>query len=231
MSVDLETLANASLPGDLPEREDDTDYRTLSGVAVAGFVAGLLSVLAFLAWSLAVIPFAGILLSCRALASIRRRPDELSGRKLACAGLILSLLFLVGGWAALTIEYLTEVPEGFLRVTYGMLQHADGESEDAIPAAATALEGQKVFLKGYIHPSVQGQAGIKEFVFVRDNGVCCFGTTTPKKTDMVLVKMADGLTVEYSTYLHKLAGTLHVKRVSYGAMGEVIYHLTAEYVR
>ena len=235
MSVDLETRIherqfNEPLPNDSAEQEDYTDYRTLSGVAVAGFVAGLLSLLSFLAWSLAVIPLTGLLLSWRALSSIRRRPDELSGRPLARAGLALSAVCLLGSWTAHTIEYLTEVPDGYERVSYGVLQPAEGEAEDAIPAASTALEGKKVFLKGYMYPGEQSH-GLTEFVFVRDNGVCCFGNTTPKKTDMVLVKMAPGMTADYSIFQKKLAGVFHVERVPMGEMGEVIYHLTAEYLR
>jgi len=240
MSVDLETLvhephSNDHRPtepfSDLPaEQEDYTDYRTLSGVAVAGFVAGLLSLSAFLAWILSIVPLTGLLISWRALSGIRRRPDELSGRPLARAGLALSAVCLLGSWTAHTIEYMTEVPPGYDRVSYGVLQPAEGEADDAIPAAATALEGKKVFLKGYMYPGEQSR-GLTEFVFVRDNGVCCFGNTTPKKTDMVLVKMAPGTTADYSLFQRKLAGTFHVERVPMGEMGEIIYHLTAEYVR
>src|SRR5687767_2798698 len=128
MSTDLEPLSAEPLSSDLREPEDDTDYRTLSGVAVAGFVAGLLSVLAFLACSLSVVPLAGVLLSWRALASIRRYPDEISGRKLARAGLALSLVCLLGSWTLHTVEYMTEVPPGYERLSYSVLQHARGEA-------------------------------------------------------------------------------------------------------
>jgi len=37
------------------------------------------------------------------------------------------------------------------------------------------LEGQKIRIRGWIHPSVFTQTGITQFVLVRDNQECCFG--------------------------------------------------------
>ena len=52
--------------------------------------AGVLSILSFLGWSMAILPLLGVLLGLRALWSIRRTPDELTGTRLAVAGVALS---------------------------------------------------------------------------------------------------------------------------------------------
>src|SRR5688572_18370798 len=113
MSVDLETEPAASLSEEPALSDEYLAYRALSVPAVAGFVLGLLSVLAIFGWSLSVIPAMGIGLSWRGLRSIRRNPTELTGMGLARAGLALSAVFLVGSWTLLATIYLTEVPEGF----------------------------------------------------------------------------------------------------------------------
>lgn len=69
------------------------EYRSLSPHAVLGLVIGLLSAAALLdpmAWAL---PAAGLVVSLVALMRIARNPAALAGRKVAWAGLTLSLLF------------------------------------------------------------------------------------------------------------------------------------------
>jgi hypothetical protein len=71
------------------------EYRSLSALALAAVVLGLLSGLALLdpmAWGL---PALGLLVSLAALRRIRRDEAALAGRGLARAGLALSLLFAV----------------------------------------------------------------------------------------------------------------------------------------
>jgi hypothetical protein len=72
-----------------------------------------------------------------------------------------------------------------------------------------ALEGQTVRLRGFILPSFQ-QAGIKQFVLVRDNMECCFGPGAALY-DCVYVEMAPGKTADFTIYPVAVEGVFHVK--------------------
>jgi len=78
--------------GPPPGAEQD-EYHALCGLAVAGLVLGLFSVVALVDPRAAVVSAAGILVSGLALWRIARRSPELVGRKAAVIGLVLSLLF------------------------------------------------------------------------------------------------------------------------------------------
>jgi hypothetical protein len=184
--------------------------------------------MAILDWILVAIPLVGVALSLLALLKIRRHSDELSGRTLARAGLALSLFFGVVGPAWLTYNYVTEVPDGYERISYAELQPEPGQQ---VPPAAFSLEGKKVFIKGYVYPGREKE-GIQQFLLVRDQGECCFGGN-PKLTDRILVTLEDPLRLTYSTRIHKLAGTFHVEVQNSAidnARGGVFYHLQADHL-
>lgn len=66
-------------------------YRAICGLAVAGLVLGLLSIVALVDYRAAAVAAAGAVVSALALWQIARRSPELTGRKAAVAGLVLSL--------------------------------------------------------------------------------------------------------------------------------------------
>ncbi|MBL9125331.1 MAG: DUF4190 domain-containing protein [Planctomycetaceae bacterium] len=220
-------FAENSYSGMTPEGED---YRALSSTAVASLVAGVLSVLCFLGWSMAILPLLGVLLGARALWSIRRTPDELTGKRLAVAGIVLSLACFAGGWGWLSYVYLTEVPDGYTRVSFSQLQPDASRQGEIFPPSALELDGKRVFIKGYVKPGAQA-GGIKEFLLVRDLRECCFGDSTPKLTDMVLVRLQDPLRADFSLWPRGLAGTLHVKPDALGRPDSVLYSLDADYLK
>lgn len=208
-------------------------YRALSSAAVAALAVSLLSLAAFLSVSLIVIPVVGVLISLYAIATLKRRREELTGNWLAHLALVLSLLCL-GGSALLHLTvYLTEVPDGYRRISYRELDYnqADKESGATIPAAAETLDGEKVFIKGYVYPGSL-KRGIKRFLLVRDKGDCCFGGN-PKITDRIQVTLQDPLRLEYDTRLHKLAGVLRIdpSQTAVDAGGAVLYHLEADHLQ
>ena len=123
---------------------------------------------------------------------------------------------------------MTEVPLGYERISYAELQA--NETGAPVPASAKALDGKKVFIKGYVYPGAQTQ-GIQRFVLVRDNGTCCFGGAMPKLNDMVDVKLADSLRVNYSTGVFRVAGTFRVQPTDAPGLGQVLYQLDADYVK
>lgn len=224
MSIDLESPAT--------DAQRYEQYRALSTSAVASLIVGVLSCLAILDWSLVAIPLIGIPLSIFALVKIKRHGDELTGARLARAGLALSLLFAVGGPARLTYEFVTELPAGYERISYAELQPDPAEAGQIVPPEALALEGQKIFIKGFIYPGRE-KDGIRQFLLVRDQGDCCFGGN-PKITDRIQVTLVDPLRLKFQSRLHKVGGTFHVEPATTsvgGAKGGVFYHLQADYVQ
>ncbi|MCO6456092.1 MAG: DUF3299 domain-containing protein [Pirellulaceae bacterium] len=215
-----------------PEAEGFVPYRALCRTAVISLIFGLLSVAALLAPVMGVLPLFGLFFGGLAWWNIRRYPDELAGRGLAAAGIALSLLLLVSAIALHTYVYVTEVPEGYQRIAFRQLQPERG-SPSPIPDAAFDLNGQQVFVKGYVHPGVASQGYIREFILVPDMGTCCFGGQ-PKLTDMMTVTLKDPLRITYSQRLRKLGGVLRVsnevKPVAGGLNGG-IYELEADYLR
>ena len=183
MSTDL------ALP--LSPADDYEQYRALSTAAVASLIIGLLSPLAILSWSLAVVPITGVLVSLLAIAKVRRNRSELSGETLARVGLALSLAFGVIGPGWLGYVYATEVPPGYERISYALLQPDETQPGQIVPPSALDLEGKRVFIKGYVYPG-QRTNGIQEFLLVRDQGDCCFGGD-PKITDRIHVTLEEPL--------------------------------------
>ncbi len=224
MSIDLETAAT--------DNERYERYRALSTAAVASLMIGLLSCLAILDWSLVTIPLIGIPLSLFALRKVRRHNDELTGEKLALGGLALSVLFLFVGPALLTYEFVTEVPDGYERISYTDLQPDPAVAAQQLPPSATDLEGRKIFIKGFVYPGRE-KDGIRQFLLVRDQGDCCFGGN-PKITDRIQVTLNSKLRgLRFQSRLHKVAGTFHVAPMNKAvgdAKGGVLYHLEADYV-
>ena len=58
------------------------------------------------------------------------------------------------------------------------------------------LVGQRVKIKGYIHPNSK-KRGMKKFIFVRDDKECCFGPTAALY-DCMLVTLGEGHTGKYT---------------------------------
>jgi hypothetical protein len=209
----------------LPEGE----YRALSSAAVVSVLAGVASLTTMLDWVLGLVPAIGILMGLRALWQIRRSPEELTGSKVAAAGIALCALFWAAGWGWLAYDYYTEVPPGHQRISYAELQ-ADAATGAAIPDSAKQLDGKQIFIKGYVYPGPQ-KSGINHFILVRDNGTCCFGGPAPKLNDMIEVKLSEPLSIEYSARVFKLAGTFHVNTSDLDSVGKVLYQLDAHHVR
>lgn len=204
---------------------DDETYRSLSGAAIAAVCVTVLAPLAFLNWSLVAVPFIGLVLAGVALRDVTQRSEAVTGLGLARGALAGSAVMLAAAVASHAITYVNELPEGFERVHYGLLQPLPGDPPTAIPETATDLNGKDVLLKGYMYPGGR-QRGITEFVLCRDQGDCCFGGD-PKLTDRVLVRIADpDDALEYTQRLVKIAGRFRVEPAGAPELGGgVIYHI------
>ena len=211
-------------------RDEAELYRALSGAAIAAGAVALVSPLVFFGWWLATVPVIGVVLAVIALRDIARRPTELTGKPLALAALVVAATSLVAGLTSLASEYAAELPEGFERLSYAMLQPAEGDLPTTVPDSARALEGRDVLLKGYIYPGKQ-QHGLVQFLLVRDQGDCCFGGN-PKITDRVLVQLAEPTGIDFTPRLTKVAGRFRVQPTGTADLtGGVLYHLDNACVR
>jgi hypothetical protein len=239
MSTELEPIAEGALQPPRTVREPVPDdgraaeyqsYRAMSSIAVASFAIGILSVFSLLNTALGIVPFIGIVLGIRAIQSIRRRPDELTGTVFARAGMGLSLVFLLGSWGMAGFEYATEVPDGCERLSYAQLQPTD-ENPNLPPASAAELDGKRFFIKGYIYPfGLDTNEPLKNFLLVRDNGTCCFGGTAPKPGDTIQVALTDPLRLDYTPYVHKLAGTFRLNPAA-RSPDDIWYFLEADHAK
>ncbi len=124
------------MPIDQPRITDRHDaemaqYRSLCATAVLGLILGLLSPLAIVSKPLLVVPLAGVAVSGLALWRIARNVTELTGRKAALVGLILSCFFAasVGSQRLYYDRLICREAEQFASIWFGLL--ADDRPYDA----------------------------------------------------------------------------------------------------
>ena len=103
-------------------------------------------------------------------------------------------------------------------------------TRDLLPKRVTALDGERIRIRGYILPSFQ-QSGLTQFVLVRDNMECCFGPGAALH-DCIVVRMLPGRDADFSIRPVAVAGTFHVDELK-GPDGRhlAIYALDGEDVR
>ena len=206
-------------------------YRALSAGAVLSLALSAVSLPSvFLATAnpfLLILPLIGVCFAGTTVRSLRRRQDEYIGLGYARIALATSALtFGIGTcWAIYT--YATEVPEGYQRISFSDLQPVPAHKEIPFSPQAAELSQNKVFVKGYVYPDGQLD-NIKQFVLVPDMGTCCFGGQ-PKLTDMIQVTLEDPLRTKYSYTRRSFAGTFRVEAGASSKVGNVIFHLDADY--
>jgi hypothetical protein len=88
------------------------------------------------------------------------------------------------------------------------MQKGEPFARDRLTARVTALERQRVRIRGYILPSFQ-QSGLTQFVLVRDNQECCFGPGAALH-DCVVVRMRPGRSAEFSIRPVAVEGTFRI---------------------
>lgn len=211
---------------------EEAGYRRTSPFAVACLIFGLLSLVGLAtvqdvgARYYVALPAFGLLLGWRAFSAMRRYNE--SGKIPARVGLGACVLCLGAAFPLQRYLDWNEVPPGYKRIGYEILQAVEGTGP--IPDTAKALDGQRVYIKGFVYPGRQ-TTGIKEFVLCRDNGSCCFGGR-PKLNDMIQVTLKEPLSLDYDTTMRQLAGTFRVQPTAGGeGVGEVLYQLEADFLR
>ena len=231
-----------------PREIEVSEYRSFSSWAVGSLALALVGVALFLLLGsdgfvlYAPIQILGFLIGLLGLYRIRRNTFELTGEKVAKAGITLSAFFFVvgGSWAALV--YMTEVPEGYDRISFYTLDNEGATAASPISQDAAKYHEKPVFIKGYIHPGVNGLGNISRFVLVGDLSVCCFGGQ-PKPWDMVEVDLKPGDELTYDMKLHRLWGTISIDVSPHLAVGSAkettgdrplqggYYHLEADGIK
>jgi hypothetical protein len=208
------------------------EYRSISKAAVASIAFLVLGLSGLVFYTMLTLAAAGIVFAVLALRSVRQYPDEVSGHSVAILGLIGCTSLLIGGSAMHTYTYLTEVPDGYARISFEELQGTeDPKTGEMMPPKQ--LDGQRVFVKGYVHPGVSSAGEVKKFILVPDMGTCCFGGQ-PKMTDMIEVTIVDAPGIRYSQRKRKLGGVLHVSERIRKVAGDLtggLYELRADYVK
>ncbi len=227
MSAEIQlTSYSAVEPSDFP-------YRAVSRTAVASVVMIPLAMLGLIQSFAPLLIFAVVGLLCAAfsLRSIARWPDEYSGRSLALTGAALSGLLLVGGTGRHAYVYATEVPEGYQRVSFYEFQQPQ-TAPDMPTARALEVDGQDIFIKGYIHPS-SGNGLLRRFIMVPDLGTCCFGGQ-PRSTDMIEVTLTKGQKVRSGLTKLKLAGKFSINPYAQKTAdfdNQIFYQLRVDQIR
>lgn len=227
-------------------RGEEFEYRPMSTGAIASLVFGVLSMMIFFAGRdgfqnallLTPLPLIGMAVGIRAILTMRANPGQFTGGPMATIGTALSAFALVGGLGFSGYVYATEVPDGYARTSFFELQpdEIDLRAGDAIPKDIAALDGKKVFIKGYIRPDSTNNGfrqNISQFLLVRDSANCCFGDlSTVKYFDQMLVQMKGKERLDYSPGLFRMGGVLRVfpQHAGDGAQGPA-YVLEADYAK
>ena len=211
-----------------------TSYRALSRGAVCAIGLGVLGwAVSFFAPILIVVPVLGAICGRVAIGNIKKYPDELAGMMAARIGFIISIVCVIASLITHSVIYATEVPENYHRISFGELRPND---RTALPFAEKAkqMDGQRVFLKGYVRPPSGKKNRLKSFIMVGDFGDCCFGGN-PKITEVVAIRIKSDDTVDYGYGLRKIGGVFRLNpnttAVNEKDIPQVFYEIEADYVR
>lgn len=216
------------------ETKNEFGYRPIPILAPITLAIGFCSIVGFVWPECLAVPLAGIVLGVMTWSKIKRSAGEYGGLWIAATGLVLSIVMFASATGLHAYTYATEVPEGYERLDFRWLSQQKPIEEDGrlrIADEAKALDGQKLFVKGYMYPQNQN-TGLSRFVLCKDTGQCCFGGD-PALTDMINVEFVNKTRATFRQLtLVSVAGTFRAKKVQ-GKAGALaaIYTLEAEYFK
>jgi hypothetical protein len=226
--------------------DESIHYRAIHTGAILGLVLGLASVAVLICASTTLeqclmvtpVPIIGMIVSFRSWARIRRDSDQYTGQWLAFAGLVLSAFFLVSGVSYGYYVYSTEIPVAdppYTRISFEGMKPTEQQERAGklVPPEIMALNGKRVFIKGYIRPgSSPVRTGIDRFLLVRDNNECCFGDLSKVKYyDQMAVHITGPHRVEDTLRILRMGGILEINPQAIGSMGEPVFTLKADYAK
>lgn len=193
---------------------NEFSYRPVPVSAPVSLIIGLFSLFGLLTELLAPLPLVGTVVAFLSLRNIRRSNGEYAGGVIARFGLILNVLLLVGNPVWHAYGYAHEVPEGHARLNFSRDISLKGfvfsNGTNSFHDDVKALDGKPVFLKGYMYPDGRVD-GIRDFIFCRDSGQCCFGGD-PALTDMIQVVVPERVSgAKFFPGLVSVAGTFRLR--------------------
>lgn len=214
----------------VPSYEEEYGYKPIPVMAPVALFLGVSSLIVFVTYFGIIIAAIGVILGTIAMIGVAKNRDSVGGFKMTVAGLASSLICVVAGAAILAHDYQMEVPEGYRRVDFTHDISQKGFEADGLHPDVAALDGQRIFLKGFMYPTRQTK-GITEFVMAKDNGQCCFGGE-PKPTDMIYIKLKNSKGgVDFIPSLVSVAGTFHAGVPNHTSEGLMpVYELDAVYI-
>lgn len=222
--------ATMTMDYEQPEVTNEFNYRPIPPLVPISAAFVLLSPLAFVWDSMALLPLVGAILAFLALRKIRRSNGDYSGGKLAAICCLVLMTTTVSAASFHAYNFATELPEGYQRVSFPMDISAKGlvtvEGQTKPHPDVEKLAGQPVFLKGFMYPTGKTK-GLTSFLLCKDSGDCCFGGQ-PKQTDMISVQMADGQTADFRAGLVAVAGEFHTGATVDATGLNPIYRLEAK---
>ncbi len=208
------------------------NFQELNNLAVVSVVFGALSILLAFSWIMFVFPVAGIALAWVALAQIKRRPGEYTGREFAVVAIWLSIGLGILGTSFFVIGRREGVPFGYKRITFEMLQPNEDKNE-VLPPIVNDLEEdkKKIFIRGFMYPGRQYE-GIKEFILVPTIGHCKSCESDLKSTEIIRVKLEGDQATDYTQELIGVGGRLTVDEAqAANPFGGVPYQISASCIR
>lgn len=213
--------------------QNEFSYRPIPVLAPVSLVIGVCSIIGLASVAGLSVPLAGVILGVLGLRQITRAHGEYGGYKLTLTGLVLSSICLMAGTSLHAYTYATEVPDGYERLSFRWLAEQKPIIEDGqtrIHPDAKSLDGQKVFVKGYMYPG-KTMKNLKEFTLCKDTGQCCFGGK-PAITDIITVEFVNDVRANFRELsLVNVAGTFRAKKVVIGGEISSLYSLEAEYFK
>jgi hypothetical protein len=209
-----QVLEASRVSTDFSQYEEDLAYRPTLGLAMVAVGMSLISLLGLFFWPLIVFAVLTLAVSGIALIQLVRSRGEYRGFIPTWIAIVLSTASAIGGSSLQAYWYATEVPEGYERISFTndisrkgfVTENGFGRPHPDVEA----LNGKKVFLKGYVYPPEKGHSGLKNLIFCRDNGDCCFGGN-PKLEDRIGVTMNGDKTADFVQNAQiSIAGTFRI---------------------
>ena len=206
-------------------------YRAVSILAVVAFILSLFTPLMMLSNWFIFFPLTGALCGVFGLYNIVSCPFDYTGRSMALAGIMFSLVLGIAatGWGVYL--YYFSIPYGYTLVHYLELRPDEsGKLPERI--VKLAEERRKIFIKGYVHPmSVRQLSGIENFMLVRSAEHCKFCATQLNPYDMITVHCTGSLRAFYRhNRTANVGGELFINE-EFNRFGGTPYHIEADIFR
>lgn len=213
------------------DTEDGQRYRPIVPSAILAMIFGVLSVLTFMGWLMAIFPILGLIFGLVALRALMASPEDVSGFQPAVTGIVLSLLFWLGGYAYLVYDYYYLVPFGYDPITFEELA-ADTKTGE-LPRNIVALAKDpdrpfRVFIEGEMHPG-KHLRDIDRFLLVETTVRSKYQSIVREPTESIQVYMTAGRKIDHRGDRVRVGGILTIHEDV--PTGETPYRIDADIFR